>query len=81
MNEIQKLTSISQDLKDFLTTVNWEERLFYVALSIFETTLTNSGSANVGSRTPFIGELASTAVDAAKVFIDVYKSKLNELSQ
>lgn len=81
MNEIEKLTSISQDLKDFLTTVNWEERLFCTALSIFETTLNNSGSANAGSRTPFIGELASTAVDAAKVFIDVYKDKLNELSQ
>lgn len=81
MNDTEKLISISQDLKDFLTTVNWEERLFYSSLRIFETILNNSGSANVGSRTPFVGELANTAIDAAKVFIDVYKDKLNKLSQ
>lgn len=75
MNEIEKLTSISLDLKDFLTNVNWEDRLFYTALSIFENSLSNSGP-NI----PFVGELANSAVDAAKVFIDVYKAKLNEAS-
>ncbi|WP_287385637.1 hypothetical protein [Lachnospira sp.] len=75
-NELEKLTSISQDLKDFLIDINWEERTFMTAISIFETTINNAGVTDASKNIAFIGELADSAIKSAKIFIDRYKNNL-----
>ena len=76
MNEQKKLVSISQDLKDFIVNINWEEREFMAALSIFETLISHT-VLDTDSHTTFVGDIANNAIKAAKVFIDNYKNNLN----
>ena len=76
MNEIEKLASISENLKDFLVSINWEERTFMVALSIFENSLKSTGIIDSKQGASFIGEIANSSINAAKIFIDKYKNNL-----
>jgi len=76
MNDQKKLVSISQDLKDFLVNINWEEREFMTALSIFETLISHTVLDN-DSHIAFVGDIANNAIKAAKVFIDNYKNNLS----
>ena len=77
MNEPEKLVSISQDLRDHLININWEEREFMAALSIFETLISHTVS-DTDSHIAFVGDIANNAIKAAKIFIDNYKNNLND---
>lgn len=78
MNEQEKLVSISQDLRDHLININWEEREFMTALSIFKTLINNAKLTDASKSVAFIGEIANTAINSAKIFIDRYKDELNK---
>lgn len=73
MNEQQKLVSINQELKDFITNINWEDRQFTASLCIFESMLQNVKVTDIRNNINFVGTLAKAAIEAAKVFVDKYK--------
>ena len=78
MNDNEKLISINEELKDFITNINWEDRMFLASLSIFETLIKNSFITDTTSSPAFVGEVANSAISAAKIFIDKYKNNLND---
>jgi hypothetical protein len=78
MNEAEKLVSISQDLRDKIVSIDWEERQFFTAVTVFESLIKGNISANSDKSPVYIGELAKTAVKSAKVFIDIYKEHLED---
>ena len=78
MNEAEKLVSISQDLRDKIVSIDWEERQFFAAITIFESLIKGNMNANSDRNQIYVGELAKMAVKSAKVFIDIYKEHLED---
>lgn len=78
MNEQEKLIAINQELKEYITNINWEDRLFISSLSIFENLLKNTKISDADKSPAFVGELANSAIKAARIFIDKYKNNLND---
>ena len=70
---IEKLTSISEQLRDHLVDINWEDRKFMVALTIFDT-LVKSTELSDTKCAAFTGILAESAINMANIFIDKYRN-------
>ena len=73
MNEPGKeLVTINQKLLEHITSVNIEERKFMVALSIFETYISNAKITQTPHNTGLIGVIADSAIKAAEIFMNRY---------
>jgi len=78
MNEAEKLVSISQDLRDKIVSIDWEDRQFFTAVTVFESLIKGNLNSNSDRNQIYIGELAKVAAKSAKVFIDIYKEHLED---
>lgn len=73
----QKLVDTSEILKNKLLSVDFEERRFYTAMTIFDSLIRASLNLDIENNRQFVSTLANGAITAADIFLENYANRSN----